>query len=67
MSKDSYGRERDPSIDAFLSEVIAVCRKHGMSISHEDGHGAFLIERFNESAAEWLMGAAITHQEDLRP
>ncbi len=46
-----------PEIDAFLDEVIAVCKKHGMSISHEDGHGAFEITAYDETATEWLRGA----------
>lgn len=44
-------------IDKFLEEIIAVCRKWGFSISHEDGHGSFEIEDFLESNAEWLMSA----------
>lgn len=44
-------------IDAFLDEVVAVCRKHGMSISHEDGAGAFVIIPFSENAVAWLEAA----------
>jgi len=46
-------------IDAFLAEVVAVCRKHGFSISHEDGQGAFKVEPFSEDTANWLMSANI--------
>lgn len=45
-------------IDAFIEEVIEVSKKHGFSISHEDGHGAFVIEKFSESNASWLRHAA---------
>jgi len=48
---------RNAAVDAFLAEVIEVCRKHGMSISHEDGWGAFEVRNFNESDAEWLKEA----------
>lgn len=44
-------------IDAFIEEVIAVSKKHGLSISHEDGHGAFEIEKFSEANASWLRHA----------
>lgn len=44
-------------IDAFIEEVIAVSKKHGFSISHEDGHGAFEIEKFSESNTSWLRHA----------
>lgn len=44
-------------IDAFIEEVLDVCKKHGFSIGHEDGHGAFEIEKFNESSSSWLRNA----------
>lgn len=44
-------------IDAFLAEVIEVSKKHGLSISHEDAHGAFEVKEFSESSADWLMNA----------
>jgi hypothetical protein len=43
-----------PAVKDFLANVIKVCRRHGFSISHEDGHGAFEIVPFDEGAAEWL-------------
>lgn len=39
---------------AFLREIEQVCRKHNLSISHEDCHGAFLIEPFDEGTMVWL-------------
>lgn len=48
-----------PAIDLFIEEIIAVCKKHGMSISHEDGHGAFVIENEdNERNFDWLRDAS---------
>lgn len=46
-----------PAIAAFLDDIEAVCRKHGMSIEHQDGHGAFEIWEFNQDAIEWLRAA----------
>ena len=46
-----------PKIDKFLTEIDNVCIKHGLSISHEDGHGAFKIVVYNRRDAEWLQGA----------
>jgi len=48
-----------PGIDIFIEEVLAVCRRHGYSISHEDVHGGFIINGFNEDNADWLRSAAV--------
>lgn len=52
-SKDGKKVAR-PEIDAFLKEIAEVCVRHGMSISHEDEHGAFVIENFGLGYMEWL-------------
>ena len=46
-----------PKVDAFLAEVRAVCERHGMAISHEDGQGAFEIVSLNEEVLAWLWAA----------
>lgn len=51
------GNFENKKIDAFIEEVISVSKKHGFSISHEDGHGPFEIEKFSESNASWLRHA----------
>ena len=52
-------RKAMPEVDAFLVEILAVCRKHGMTISHEDGHGGFIIEPPSEFNEAWLLAAAV--------
>lgn len=47
------------NVEQFLKEIENVCKKHNMSISHEDGHGAFIIEKFYESNIKWLKEAAV--------
>ena len=42
------GRGEAPDVDAFIRDVVDVCKRHGMSIGHEDGHGAFKIEDFDD-------------------
>lgn len=49
--------ESDPSVDAFMQEIIAVCRRHQMCIRHEDHEGAFMIEPMDESSLDWLAEA----------
>jgi hypothetical protein len=51
-------------VEEFLQEIEEVCRKHNMSISHEDGHGAFIIEKFDEFNIKWLKEAQIAEYVD---
>lgn len=56
---NKQGRELElPEVDAFLEEIEAVCRKHGISISHEDSQGAFELESFSEDLMAWLKEAS---------
>ena len=47
------------TMDKFLEEIKAVCLRHGFSISHEDQHGSFVIEKFKADYVEWLMDASV--------
>ena len=55
-AQDDFGEK--PEIDAFLMELAAVCKKHGMSIGHEDGHGSFLVHALSDENIEWLLNAS---------
>lgn len=50
---------RIPEVDKFLWEITEVCQRHGFAISHEDGHGSFIIEKFSEECLEWLFAASV--------
>ena len=43
----------------FIEEIEAVCKKYNLSISHEDGQGAFVIEKFSQENLNWLKRADI--------
>jgi hypothetical protein len=38
----------------FLKELETLCRRYDLSISHEDGHGAFEFEEYSEGNMKWL-------------
>ena len=44
---------------AFIDEVIALGKEYGLSISHEDTHGGFIIEIYSDHNADWLKDAEI--------
>ena len=50
-------RPRDPKVVSFLEDILSVCEKHNLSISHEDCHGGFVIESLSKDNLTWL-GAA---------
>lgn len=45
------------NLKEFFKDIELVCQKHGYSISHEDEHGAFIIEEFNYDNIRWLKSA----------
>ena len=44
-------------MQAFTREYEELCRKHNLMISHEDGHGSFIIETFDEKEMCRVKGA----------
>lgn len=57
-SQEAGERVENPKIDAFIEDVLGTCRKHNMSIGHEDSHGAFIVYgHFSEVMADWLRSA----------
>lgn len=43
----------------FLKDIKKVCEKHGLTMLHEDGHGSFIIEDYNDFNIRWLNNAEI--------
>lgn len=60
-----FGEEVDmpETMKKFLEDIDEVCKKHNLSISHEDGHGSFVIEEYKEWNIKWLFGAS-KHYKD---
>lgn len=51
----------DENADNFLKEIIDVCKKHNISISHEDYYGGFILKKYSDDDAEWLFDASIDY------
>ena len=59
------GSIENKQVDAFLREIVEVCKEHGFSLSHEDTHGAFVVEKYEEGNIQWLVDAMIGESVDI--
>ncbi len=64
MHQSRYGNDRSKKVRDFLKEVIDLCRKHNLSISHEDQHGGFEIEDYDDCFTGWFSQASDRTIED---
>jgi hypothetical protein len=54
----------EPQVDKFIEEVIALYDKYGLSISHEDSYGGFIIIHSTDlSYKEWINSAGIINDK----
>lgn len=53
--------ELDENHNSFYDEVENICKKYDLSISHEDIHGSFRIDEYDEENINWLREANINH------
>lgn len=51
-------------IERFKAAILKVCREYDLSISHEDGHGSFLIEEYSSSCDAWFNAAPYSHLDE---
>jgi hypothetical protein len=58
-SKSEY-IETPKEVINFFNEIENICKTYGYSISHEDGHGAFIIEGYDPTNINWLKSAHLS-------
>lgn len=51
--------ETPKNIINFLNEITKIYKKYNLSLSHEDSHGAFIIENYDEYNIKWLKNSLI--------
>lgn len=44
-------------IENFMKEYEELCVKYGLSLSHEDCEGGFIIDEYNQENIEWVKAA----------
>lgn len=57
-------REMPKEMEDFLEDIKLVCEKHNLSIAHEDYHGVFRIEEYDEGNIKWLFGASKNYRDN---
>lgn len=57
MYTETLSPKRHIELEAFRKELFDAYTKYNFSISHEDGHGGFIIECDMPSNREWLDSA----------
>lgn len=53
----NYKRERSDKVNDFLDEILHVCMEFDLSLSHEDRHGAFIVEPHTQETDTWIKNA----------
>ena len=51
--------KRNYKVIKFLEAIEGIYKEYNMSISHEDGHGGFILEEFKEFNIEWLKECSV--------
>lgn len=49
--------EQPKEMKEFINEVINLMKKYNFSISHEDVHGGFIIEKYDDYNIKWFKEA----------
>lgn len=49
-------------MDEFIKDILAICEKHNMYLSHQDSQGAFIVvnapdERYRNILVNWFKDA----------
>lgn len=50
--------------EEFLNEIIEICKKYNLSISHEDCQGAFQIVKYDDFYTRWLLEAKLVNEDE---
>ena len=58
ITKGEFVKQSD-KIAEFLKNIENLCKKYDISISHEDNHGAFILEEYDETNIKWLKNSHI--------
>lgn len=49
--------ETPKKMEQFFIDIQRICKAYNFSIAHEDGQGAFIIEKYKKCNIDWLKNA----------
>lgn len=52
ISKEELARRQE-----FMDKIVKLCNEYQLSISHEDGHGAFIVTDYEKQYVDWFLAA----------
>ena len=58
-----FSKDAPDEVKAFLLEIAEVSKRHGLSISHQDIAGAFVVEKYDPRNIQWLCFASYNPEE----
>ena len=67
MKRHHIGRfesVENKQVNAFLTAIVRLSEEYGLSLSHEDTQGAFIVEKYSPDNIQWLMQAIIGNSID---
>jgi hypothetical protein len=47
----------------FLDEYEALCKKYNLSLGHEDEHGSFVVQNYEECNINWVKESNLDIEE----
>ena len=50
----------DAKVDNFIDDIIAVYKKHGLSLTFEDWDNGFIVDKLSEDNVAWLQNTFIS-------
>jgi len=63
-NRETYIEEECKKVDDFINDILDVYNKHGLGISHEDTHGAFIIKPIDFHLKKWIESCCFDFREE---
>lgn len=62
---NKQGYVENPRIDAFIQDIIAVCKKHRLSLTNEETGAGYVVRPYDETVNLYLVEAWDQTEEEI--